>query len=85
METARCTQPNRPHIRPILLLGRIALSGTQFKRHDAVATVAFKPRYMPPSLDLQTGQRVHKAIRTLRSTTTGDLACPVSTDYYASH
>ncbi|KAG6119519.1 hypothetical protein E4U13_007575 [Claviceps humidiphila] len=67
METAWCTQPNRT-VRIFdqsCPLGRIALFGMQFKRHDAMATVAFEPRYMPPSLDLQTGQRVHKAIRTL--------------------
>ncbi|KAG5974153.1 hypothetical protein E4U56_004924 [Claviceps arundinis] len=45
--------------------GCVALPGVQLKRHDAMATVAFEPRYVPPSLDLQTGQRVHKAIRTL--------------------
>ncbi|KAG5974938.1 hypothetical protein E4U58_002383 [Claviceps cyperi] len=66
-------------------LDRIAPSGMQFESHDAMATAAFKARYMPPSLDFQAGQCVNKAIRTLHSTTTGDLSCPVSTDYHALH
>ncbi|KAG6303457.1 hypothetical protein E4U09_008018 [Claviceps aff. purpurea] len=66
-------------------LGRIASPRMQFESHHAMAEVAFKARYMPTSLDLQASQSVHKTIRTLHSTTTGDLACPASTDYYASH